>query len=58
VHQKIYLQCCINQIQASDWQAAGIPYVVTGQIKQTADRFEVHYQLYDVQKQQYLLNEF
>jgi TolB protein len=23
----------INQIQASDWQAAGIPYVVTGQIK-------------------------
>ncbi|MFI7909530.1 Tol-Pal system protein TolB, partial [Acinetobacter baumannii] len=47
----------INQIQASDWQAAGIPYVVTGQIKQTADGFEVHYQLYDVQKQQYLLNE-
>jgi len=47
----------INQIQASDWQAAGIPYVVTGQIKQTADGFEIHYQLYDVQKQQYLLNE-
>lgn len=47
----------INQIQASDWQVAGIPYVVTGQIKQTADGFEVHYQLYDVQKQQYLLNE-
>ncbi|EHU2374226.1 Tol-Pal system beta propeller repeat protein TolB [Acinetobacter baumannii] len=47
----------INLIQASDWQAAGIPYVVTGQIKQTADGFEVHYQLYDVQKQQYLLNE-
>lgn len=47
----------INQIQASDWQAAGIPYVVTGQIKQTATGFEVHYQLYDVQKQQYILNE-
>lgn len=47
----------INQIQASDWQAASIPYVVTGQIKQTATGFEVHYQLYDVQKQQYILNE-
>ncbi|MDP7902405.1 Tol-Pal system beta propeller repeat protein TolB [Acinetobacter pittii] len=47
----------INQIQASDWQAAGIPYVVTGQIKQTATGFEVYYQLYDVQKQQYILNE-
>ncbi|WP_373882717.1 Tol-Pal system beta propeller repeat protein TolB [Acinetobacter pittii] len=47
----------INQIRASDWQAAGIPYVVTGQIKQTATGFEVHYQLYDVQKQQYILNE-
>ncbi|MFW6761348.1 Tol-Pal system beta propeller repeat protein TolB [Acinetobacter pittii] len=47
----------INQIQVSDWQAAGIPYVVTGQIKQTATGFEVHYQLYDVQKQQYILNE-
>ncbi|WP_284090139.1 Tol-Pal system beta propeller repeat protein TolB [Acinetobacter pittii] len=47
----------INQIQASDWQAAGIPYVVTGQIKQTATGFEVHYQLYDIQKQQYILNE-
>lgn len=47
----------INQIQASDWQTAGIPYVVTGQIKQTATGFEVHYQLYDVQKQQYILNE-
>jgi len=47
----------INQIQASDWQAAGIPYVVTGQIKQTATGFEFHYQLYDVQKQQYILNE-
>lgn len=47
----------INQIKASDWQAAGIPYVVTGQIKQTATGFEVHYQLYDVQKQQYILNE-
>ncbi|MBJ6352703.1 Tol-Pal system beta propeller repeat protein TolB [Acinetobacter pittii] len=47
----------INQIQASDWQAVGIPYVVTGQIKQTATGFEVHYQLYDVQKQQYILNE-
>ncbi|QXA08053.1 Tol-Pal system beta propeller repeat protein TolB [Acinetobacter pittii] len=47
----------INQIQASDWQTADIPYVVTGQIKQTATGFEVHYQLYDVQKQQYILNE-
>lgn len=48
----------IDQIQADAWQNAGIPYVVVGQIKAGADgNSEVHYQLYDVQKRQYLLNE-
>lgn len=48
----------IDAIQASAWQAAGIPYVVVGNLKPAANNaFEVHYQLYDVQKQQYLLNE-
>lgn len=48
----------IDAIQASAWQAAGIPYVVVGNLKPAANNaFEVHYQLYDVQKQQFLLNE-
>lgn len=48
----------MDQIQAGDWQNAGVPYVVVGQIKAIdANNFEVRYQLYDVQKQQYLLNE-
>ncbi|NOJ67761.1 Tol-Pal system beta propeller repeat protein TolB [Acinetobacter indicus] len=47
-----------NSPNAAAWQAAGVPYVVTGTSKPTADGgFEIHYQLYDVQKQQYLLNE-
>ena len=37
----------INQIQAGDWQNAGVPYVVVGQIKNIdANTFEIHYQLY------------
>ena len=45
-------------MQASAWQSAGIPYVVVGNVKPAANNaLEVHYQLYDVQKQQYLLNE-
>lgn len=48
----------MNQIQAGEWQNAGVPYVVVGQTKAIdANNFEVRYQLYDVQKQQYLLNE-
>ncbi len=59
MHPKTYLQLqAFNQIQAGDWQNAGVPYVVVGQIKTIdANTFEIHYQLYDVQKQQYLLNE-
>ncbi|WP_394650804.1 Tol-Pal system beta propeller repeat protein TolB [uncultured Acinetobacter sp.] len=48
----------VDQVQASAWQSAGIPYVVVGNVKPAANNaLEVHYQLYDVQKQQYLLNE-
>lgn len=48
----------VDQVQASVWQSAGIPYVVVGNVKPAANNaLEVHYQLYDVQKQQYLLNE-
>lgn len=48
----------INTPNAANWQTAGVPYVVTGTVKPDANGgFEVHYQLYDVQKQQYLLNE-
>ena len=48
----------MNHIQAGEWQNAGVPYVVVGQTKAIdANNFEVRYQLYDVQKQQYLLNE-
>ena len=56
--QNLPATASINQIQAGDWQNAGVPYVVVGQIKNIdANTFEIHYQLYDVQKQQYLLNE-
>ncbi|MEQ1143253.1 Tol-Pal system beta propeller repeat protein TolB [Acinetobacter soli] len=48
----------VDQVQASAWQSAGIPYIVVGNLKPAANNaLEVHYQLYDVQKQQYLLNE-
>ena len=48
----------LNNINAQSWQATKIPYVVTGSIKSVAgDSYEVHYQLYDVEKQTYLLNE-
>ena len=48
----------MNNPNAANWQAAGVPYVVTGTVKTTENgSYEVHYQLYDVQKQQYLLNE-
>ncbi|WP_180073603.1 MULTISPECIES: Tol-Pal system beta propeller repeat protein TolB [unclassified Acinetobacter] len=48
----------INSPNAEAWKAAGVPYVVTGTSKTTADgSYEIHYQLYDVEKKQYLLNE-
>lgn len=48
----------LNNINAQSWQATKIPYIVTGSIKSVAgDSYEVHYQLYDVEKQTYLLNE-
>ena len=48
----------INNANADAWKAAGVPYVVTGDIKTNADgSLAVHYQLYDVEKQKYLLNE-
>ena len=48
----------LNNANAASWKAAGVPYVVTGDVKKNADgSLAVHYQLYDVEKQQYLLNE-
>ena len=43
---------------AAAWQSSGVPYVVTGNIKQNANGgYDVQYQLYDVEKKQYLLSE-
>ena len=48
----------MNAPNAEAWKTAGVPYLVTGTVKTTENgSFEVHYQLYDVEKQQYLLNE-
>jgi TolB protein len=47
----------INNPHAAAWQAAGVPYVVNGTMRQVANGYEIQYQLYDVQKQQYLLSE-
>ena len=48
----------LNNPNAEAWASAGVPYVVTGSSKDTADgSFEIQYQLYDVEKKQYLLNE-
>lgn len=48
----------LNSPNAEAWHAAGVPYVVTGNLKQAADgSYEIQYQLYDVEKKQYLLNE-
>ena len=48
----------MNSPNADAWKAAGVSYVVTGTAKTTENgSYEVHYQLYDVEKQQYLLNE-
>jgi TolB protein len=47
-----------DQPNAAAWKAAGVPYVVTGQSKTNPDgSLGLHYQLYDVEKGSYLLNE-
>ena len=48
----------LNNINAEAWKAAGVPYVVLGEVKANPDGSQsVHYQLYDVEKQKFLLNE-
>ena len=48
----------MNNPNTDAWKTAGVPYLVTGMVKTTeSGAFEVHYQLYDIEKQQYLLNE-
>lgn len=48
----------VNQVNAENWKAAGVPYVVVGTSKPSANGgIEIHYQLYDVEKQTFLLNE-
>ncbi|GAA5015893.1 Tol-Pal system beta propeller repeat protein TolB [Acinetobacter puyangensis] len=47
-----------NQMNVGIWKNAGIPYVVMGQVKQLdATTYQVQYQLFDTDKQQWLLNE-
>ncbi|MEB3753486.1 Tol-Pal system beta propeller repeat protein TolB [Acinetobacter sp. MD2(2019)] len=48
----------LDSIQADAWKNAGIPYVVVGKVTQSdANSYQIQYQLYDVDKQKYLLNE-
>lgn len=48
----------MNTPNAEAWASAGVPYVVTGSSKTNPDgSFSIQYQLYDVEKRQYLLNE-
>jgi TolB protein len=56
--QNLPATACMDNPNAAAWQSAGVPYVVTGNVKPTATGdFEVRYQLYDIEKKQYLLNE-
>lgn len=48
----------LNNPNASAWRAAGVPYVVMGSVRNTPEGgYEIHYQLYDVEKSAFLLNE-
>ena len=48
----------LNAPNAEAWASAGVPYVVMGRSTVKADgSLEIHYQLYDVNKQSFLLNE-
>ena len=56
--QNLPTSAAIDQVSPDNWKAAGIPYVVVGKITAIdANSAQVHYQLYDVDKQKYLLNE-
>ena len=47
-----------QQLNAAQWESAGIPYVVIGQQRALdANNTEVQYHLYDVKKQSFLLSE-
>ena len=47
-----------NQLNIPTWQNSKIPYVVLGQSKQIdANSYQISYQLFDVDKQQWLLSE-
>lgn len=47
-----------QQMNVSVWKNAQIPYVVMGQVKQIdASTYQITYQLFDTDKQQWLLNE-
>ena len=47
-----------SQMNAGVWKNARIPYVVMGQVKQLdAASYQITYQLFDTDKQQWLLNE-
>lgn len=48
----------LGQINADNWKNANIPYVVVGKVTAIdANTNQIHYQLYDVNNQKYLLNE-
>ncbi|MCF8998908.1 Tol-Pal system beta propeller repeat protein TolB [Acinetobacter nectaris] len=48
----------LSQINADSWKNANIPYVVVGKVTALdANTNQIHYQLYDVNNQKYLLNE-
>lgn len=47
-----------SELNIPTWQNSKIPYVVMGQVKQTENNsYLIEYQLFDVDKQQWLLNE-
>lgn len=47
-----------NQMNVGVWKGAGIPYVVMGQVQQVdGSTYKIQYQLFDTDKQQWLLNE-
>lgn len=48
----------LNNVDANSWTNTGIPYVVVGKVSQPdPNSYQIHYQLFDVEKKQFLLNE-
>lgn len=48
----------LDHIDTNGWANAGIPYVVVGKVTQLdPNTYQIHYQLFDVEKKQFLLNE-